>query len=204
MGWSVPTRWCQYDKQMSYSISAFTCLYIWGCPASFLIKPFIGSSCSAPTRSHISSSVFFALAESYFLWSPLHSNTCNISSGHIKTDFLSLAYWEQQSPLCYSLNLICSTSVRVADSGYHHLFMLLKININIHQQNKFLFCKNGQWGSLEIKPKIIHFRWKKWSAHRVKWRMFIFPLSAEEKPNDIFLGVTVLWLVNFCVLFMAL
>lgn len=102
MGWSVLTRWCQYDKQMSYSIPAFTCLYIWGCFTSFSIKPFIGSSCSGPTSSHISSSVSFPLAESYLLWSLLCSKISNTSSGHIKTDFLCLAYWAQQSPLCMS------------------------------------------------------------------------------------------------------
>lgn len=56
---SVPARWYQYNKQMNYNISAFTCLHIWECSTSCLIKPCIGNSCSGgcTTGPQISSSV---------------------------------------------------------------------------------------------------------------------------------------------------
>lgn len=42
---------------------------------------------------------------------------------------------------------------------------------------------------INFKTSIFDEKKKKRSVHRAVWRMFVFPFSAEEKPNDIFLGV---------------
>lgn len=124
-GTSVTNKWV---------IASLPCSYLWGCSTSFFIKSLIGSSCSGPTSSCISTSVSFALAESHHLLSLLHSKTCNTSLG-LSEEIFCVWLTEHSSSFCACpLRLICSASASVADAGYHHLFMLHKINVSLLQE----------------------------------------------------------------------
>lgn len=152
---------------------------------------------SLGTHAQIQQDHTSPLAESHLPWSLLCSRTCNTSSGHIRIDFWHPAYWAQQSPLCMSpsFNLFYFTQCswfRLSPS-----FHVIK-----NQHKSFAKMDSGDPLRSNLKSSILDK--KNWSAHGVPWRMFIFPFSAEVKPNGIYLGVTVPWLVNFCILFMAL
>lgn len=140
---------------------------------------------------------------------PVSLCSSNVPSSFVHSLFQDIQYyfWPYQSVgFCVQLtehskalyacplDLICDTSLSVTDLDYHHLCMLYKISTNLSQE----------WaaGSFEIKPKITHCRWKKnQSVHGVAWRMFTFSFSAEVKPNNILLVVSVHWLVILCSLY---